>query len=70
MAHNCLYDFLFIYSSLIDELPRDYQNFKKIMCDHPQRKIFDTKYLAAQEEKAEKVFKKGTSLDELYKFLK
>jgi len=41
---------LFIYASLIDDLPKDYQNFKKIICDKKGRKLFDTKYLAAQEE--------------------
>jgi poly(A)-specific ribonuclease len=31
IGHNCLYDLLFVYSAFIDELPKDYQNFKKLL---------------------------------------
>lgn len=68
IGHNCLYDLLFLYSSFVEDLPRDYQNFKRIMCDKKEgtdegRKFYDTKYLAGQEEMDEKIFKKGTSLE-------
>jgi len=63
IGHNCLYDLLFIYSAFVDELPKDYQNFKKIISDRVNRKFFDTKYLAGQVDISGKIFKKGTSLE-------
>lgn len=46
---------LFLYASFVDELPKDYQNFKKIICDigmseksSSGKKFYDTKYVASQ----------------------
>lgn len=67
IGHNCLYDILFIYEAFIDHLPTDYQNFKTVVTDG-KRKFFDTKYIACRLEENEKVFPKGTSLEEIYHF--
>ena len=51
---------LFIYEAFIDNLPTEYQNFKKIVADG--RKFYDTKYIASRIEENGKIFPKGTSL--------
>ena len=61
VGHNCLYDLLYIYSSFADNLPTEYQNFKKIVADDG-RKFYDTKYIATMLEKEKKIFPKSTTL--------
>lgn len=70
VGHNCLYDILYLYSSFVDELPRDYQNFKKIICQKDcNRRFYDTKFIANKGFMGD-MEKKGTSLEEIYKIYK
>ena len=45
VGHNCYIDLLFIYNHFIEEIPKEYKEFKKILIKKFKGGIYDTKYL-------------------------
>ena len=69
VGHNCIIDFLFCATHFMDELPNEYDTFKKMLCNS-YGGIYDTKYLYLYSNKENlSINDSSFHLEDLYKSL-
>ena len=71
VGHNCLIDLLYCTTHFMDELPYEYETFKKKLCND-YGAIYDTKYLYFYTDETKVPSSSDTKLhlEDIYKFLR